>query len=274
MEIILQHLDLFLALAAAGAVAGLTAGLFGVGGGIVIVPAIYAVLIGFEIRDELAMKTAIATSLATIVVTSLRSVFAHYKRGAVDVSVLKSWVPWILSGAFVGAALASYMPGQWLVVGFGGFIVLISLQMAFANPNWKLSDGLPDGVAKRALASFIGLSSAMAGIGGGVVGVIVMTLCGKSIHRAVGTAAGFGVAVGFPAAVTYMVTGWWSADTVPFSLGFVNIPGFLAISVLTASLAPVGARLAHALPALVLRRLFAGLLMVTGFLMLREGITF
>ena len=272
MEALVQNLDLFLAFIAAGAFAGMVAGMFGVGGGVVIVPALYAVLIRFGVADDVAMKSAIATSLATIVVTSLRSVFAHYKRGAVDVSVLKSWIPWIVPGVIAGALLASYLPGHWLITGFGGFMILIALQMGFANQDWRLASQLPGGLAKIGLAGFIGISSAMAGIGGGVVGVILMTLCGKPIHRAVGTAAGFGVAVGLPAALLYMVTGWWSQISVPFSVGFVNIPGFLAISILTASLAPVGARMAHALPALALRRLFGVLLLVTGILMFRDGL--
>jgi len=145
------------------------------------------------------MKTAIATSLATIVITSLRSCFAHYKRGAVDVRVLKSWVPWIIPGALFGAVLASYLPGQWLVIGFGVFVILIALQMGFGNSEWRVADQMPGGIVKVLLASLIGISSSLVGIGGGIIGVILMTLCGKPIHRAVGTAAGFGAAIGLPA---------------------------------------------------------------------------
>jgi len=268
-----EHMNLLLMLAAAGAVAGLIAGLFGVGGGVVIVPALYALLGVFGVDDDTRMKTAIATSLATILVTSARSVWAHHGRGAVDVDVLKSWVPWIVPGALVGAGLASYLPGTWLVIGFGGFAILIAMQMGFGNANWRLRNELPQGPLKVVLAGFIGISSAMVGIGGGAVGVVLMTLCGTPIHRAVGTAAGFGVAIGLPAALVFMATGWGAQNLVPFSLGFVNIPGFVALSVLTVTLAPWGARLAHALPANVLRRLFAVLLLVTGGLMLRDGLT-
>ncbi|VAV88072.1 Protein of unknown function DUF81 [hydrothermal vent metagenome] len=272
IELFADNLNLLLALAAAGAFAGIIAGLFGVGGGVVIVPAMYGVLGAFGIDDDTRMKTAIATSLATIVVTSIRSAMAHYKRGAVDVRVLKAWVPWIMVGAVIGASLASHLPGNWLVIGFGGFALLIALQMGFGNARWRLADQLPGGILKISLAGFIGMSSAMAGIGGGVVGVILMTLCGKPIHRAVGTAAGFGAAIGLPAALVFMATGMMGATTAPLSIGYVNVPGFLAIGFLTASLAPLGARLAHALPAGVLRRLFALLLFVTGILMLRDGL--
>jgi len=220
------------------------------------------------------MKTAIATSLATIVITSLRSCFAHYKRGAVDVRVLKSWVPWIIPGALFGAVLASYLPGQWLVIGFGVFVILIALQMGFGNSEWRVADQMPGGIVKVLLASLIGISSSLVGIGGGIIGVILMTLCGKPIHRAVGTAAGFGAAIGLPAALMFMVVGWQVNGLVPFSIGFVNLPGFFAISVLTVALAPVGAGLAHSLSPVILRRMFAVLLVVTGLLMLRGGLTF
>ncbi|MBL4618154.1 MAG: sulfite exporter TauE/SafE family protein [Robiginitomaculum sp.] len=274
MELIADNLNLIFVLALSGAFAGLIAGMFGIGGGVVIVPALYAVFRSFNIADDVAMKTAIATSLATIVVTSLRSSFAHYKRGAVDVRVLKNWIPWIIPGALLGAVLASYLPGQWLIIGFGIFVILIALQMGFGNSDWRIAEQMPRGFSKVLLAGFIGISSAMAGIGGGVVGVILMTLCGKPIHRAVGTAAGFGVAIGLPAALMFMVFGWQINGLVPFSIGFVNLPGFLAISVLTVALAPVGAGLAHSLSPIILRRMFAVLLVVTGLLMLRDGFTF
>jgi uncharacterized membrane protein YfcA len=274
MELIIDNLSLISVLVLSGVFAGLIAGMFGVGGGVVIVPALYAVFRSFNINDDIAMKTAIATSLATIVVTSVRSSFAHYRRGAVDVRVLKKWIPWIIPGALLGAGLASYLPGQYLVIGFGGFAVLIALQMGFGNSNWRIAEQMPSGLGKVFLAGFIGLSSAMAGIGGGIIGVILMTLCGKPIHRAVGTAAGFGMAIGFPAAVVFMIAGWQINGQVPFSIGFVNLPGFLAISALTVALAPVGAHLAHALPAVILRRMFAVLLVVTGLFMLRDGLTF
>ncbi len=274
MDIFAQNMDLVLAMVAAGAFAGLIAGMFGVGGGVVIVPALYALLGAFDIEADVRMKTAIATSLAIIVVTSVRSVLAHYKRGSVDVRVLKTWVPWIVPGAVLGAVLASKLPGQWLVVGFGGFAILIAFQMGFGNANWRVRDQLPGGIGKVVLAGFIGLSSAMAGIGGGVVGVILMTLCGKPIHRAVGTAAGFGAAIGLPAALVFMISGLLAKVEMPFSIGYVNVLGFVCIAILTASLAPWGARLAHALPGHVLRRLFAVVLLVTGALMLRDGLIF
>lgn len=274
MELIADNLNLIFVLVLSGALAGLIAGMFGIGGGVVIVPALYAVFRSFNITDDVAMKTAIATSLATIVVTSLRSSFAHYKRGAVDVRVLKSWIPWIIPGALLGAVLASYLPGQWLIIGFGVFVILIALQMGFGNSDWRIAEQMPDGVVKVLLASLIGISSSLVGIGGGIIGVILMTLCGKPIHRAVGTAAGFGVAIGLPAALMFMVFGWQINGAVPFSIGFVNLPGFLAISVLTVALAPVGAGLAHSLSPIILRRMFAVLLVITGLLMLRDGLTF
>lgn len=274
MELLAENLNLILALIAAGAFAGIAAGLFGIGGGVVIVPALYGLFGAFGFDDDVRMKTAVATSLATIVITSWRSCRAHYKQGGVDVRVLKAWVPWIVSGALIGALIASQLPGKSLVLFFGGFIVLVALQLAFGSPDWRISNQLPEGWIKVFLANSIGISSAMVGIGGGVFGVLVMTLSGKPIHRAVGTAAGFGAANGLPAALIFMITGLLAGGTIPFSVGYVNIPGFVLIASLTAMLAPVGARLAHKLPAIGLRRLFAAILLLTGGIMIGDGLIF
>jgi uncharacterized membrane protein YfcA len=264
---------LILALIGAGAFAGLIAGMFGVGGGVVIVPALYAVFGLLDIDDDVRMKAAVATSLATIITTSMRSVLLHYRRGAVDVRILKSWVPWIMVGAFVGAFAASAAPGEALTLGFGIFIVLISLQMGFGQPDWRLRDTMPGRVPSAIIASLIGLFSAMAGIGGGIFGVLVMTMCGKPIHRAVGTAAGFGAAIGVLATLGFIIAGWQVKGLPIFSVGYVNLVGFIFIATLTALMAPLGVAAAHALPVKTLRRLFAVLMFVAGMMMLRDALT-
>lgn len=270
MDFLLSHWMLLVALIGAGVFAGLIAGLFGVGGGVVIVPALYAAFGVLGVDDAVRMKAAVATSLATIITTSIRSAWLHYKRGAVDVRILKLWVPWIMVGALVGAFAASAAPAKALTFGFGVFLMLISVQMGFGQPDWRLRDQMPGKVPSAIFASFVGLFSAMAGIGGGVFGVIIMTLCGKPIHRAVGTAAGFGAAIGIPATLGFVFAGWNVSGLPEFSLGYVNVAGFVFIASLTALMAPVGVTLAHALPVKHLRRLFAILLLVAGFLMLRD----
>lgn len=273
MDLLAQHWELLVAMIAAGALAGLLAGLFGIGGGGVIVPVLYALLGIYGFSDDVRMKTAVATSLATIIITSWRSVRSHYKHGSVDVEILRTWAPWIMLGGGIGAIVASNLSAVILVFFFGLFLLFMSIHMAFGKAHWKLVDQMPRGWKRAGIGSGIGFFSAMAGVGGGVFGVITMTLCGQSIHRAVGTSAGFGAAIGIPATLLFMVTGQYShAQMVPFSIGYVNIPGFVLISTLTATMAPFGAKLAHSLPEAGLRRAFAVLLVVVGGLMLRDAL--
>ncbi len=270
MDFLAAQGPLIAMLVAAGVFAGLMAGLFGIGGGVVIVPALYVAFGAFGVDDSVRMKLAVATSLATIIATSFRSVWSHYKRGAVDVRLLKSWVPWIMIGALAGSFFASAAPGRVLTAGFGVFVVLVGLQMGFGQPSWRLRDTIPGAPFGPIIAALIGLFSAMAGIGGGVIGVITMTLCGKPIHRAVGTAAGFGAAIGIPATLGFIVAGWHVPGRPPLSLGYVSVLGFIFIASLTVLVAPLGVALAHALPVRRLRRLMALLLVVAGILMLRD----
>lgn len=271
MDMLAQHWELLVAMIAAGAFAGLLAGLFGIGGGGVIVPVLYALLGIYGFSDDVRMKTAVATSLATIIITSWRSARSHYRHGSLDLDILKTWAPWVMLGGGIGALVASVLSAWLLVLAFGIFLVFMSAHMAFGKTDWKLADQMPGGWKRAGIGSGIGFFSAMVGIGGGIFGVLTMTLSGQPIHRAVGTSAGFGAAIGLPAAILFMVTGHFSHDQlVPFSIGYVNLPGFVLISALTATMAPFGAKLAHALPAKGLRRAFALLLVVVGGLMLRD----
>ncbi|SDM04381.1 sulfite exporter TauE/SafE family protein [Maricaulis salignorans] len=264
-------LVLIAAMAATGAFAGLVAGLFGIGGGVVMVPAMYYALSALGYQDDKLMHVAVGTSLAVIVATSMRSLSAHAKRGAVDFQVLRSWGPWIVGGTLLGSVIADQVSGRVLTGLFGGMALLLSLQFFFGRPDWKLRDELPGGPARAGLGGLIGIMSAMMGIGGGVFGVTLMTLCGKSIHKAVATAAGFGVAIGLPGAVGYIVNGW-GADIVPYSLGYVNLPAFVLLAGSAFFVAPVGARLAHDLPAATLKRFFAIGLVVVGGMLLKEAV--
>ena len=261
---------LIAALAATGAFAGLIAGLFGIGGGVVMVPAMYAAFQFLGYGEERGMHVAVATSLAVIVATSLRSVNAHAKKGAVDFQVLKTWTPWIVVGALAGTVVAHALSSRVLTAVFGGMALLLSLQFFFGRPDFKLAEQMPGGVPRALLGGSIGVMSALMGIGGGVFGVTLMTLCGKTIHRAVATAAGFGVAIGAPAALGHVINGWGHAD-VPLSIGYVNLPGFFLLAGSAFFVAPIGANLAHALPEKTLKRLFAVGLAVVGVMLLREA---
>ncbi|HVK81125.1 MAG TPA: sulfite exporter TauE/SafE family protein, partial [Verrucomicrobiae bacterium] len=182
----INELALFLAaLTAAGLFAGFIGGLFGIGGGVVIVPVLYLVLTSLGVDEAVRMHVAVATSLSTIISTSWRSLSAHTKAGAVDYDVLKAWAPWITLGALIGAALAGLANTEMLLMVFGGGLLLVAAQMGLANPNWRMFNELPRGAARAAIAGGIGVLSAMMGIGGGAFGVTVMTLCGRPIHQAV-----------------------------------------------------------------------------------------
>ncbi|MEM8615431.1 MAG: sulfite exporter TauE/SafE family protein [Pseudomonadota bacterium] len=270
-DFMLQYGPLIAALAACGLFSGLVAGLFGIGGGAVIVPVL---ILLFEALGygETASHVAIATSLATIVLTSARSVQAHHQRGAVDWSVVKLWAPWIMIGAIVGQVVAGFLSSQVLKGFFGAMALVLAAQLFFGRPSWRLADDLPGGAGRAGLATGIGGLSAVMGIGGGTFGVSLMTICGRTIHQAVATAAGFGIAIGLPSAVTAIFVGWGREGLPPFSLGHVNLAAFALISVFTVAMAPVGAKLAHSLDAVLLKRLFAVLLVIVAVRMLLSAI--
>lgn len=269
-----SEIALFIAaLAAAGLFAGFVGGLFGIGGGVVVVPALFLVLSALGVDEAVRMHVAVGTSLSTIVSTSWRSLSTHAKAGAVDFDVLKSWGPWITLGALLGATAAGFANTEVLMIIFGCGLLLVAAQMGLGSPNWRLAPDLPTGVPRALLASSIGLLSALMGIGGGAFGVTIMTLCGRPIHRAVATASGFGAAIALPATIGYAIAGWGRAGLPPWSLGFVSLPGFVVLGVLTALTAPIGARLAHRLPQATLKRAFAVFLAIIALNMLREALT-
>jgi len=271
MDLILQYGPLLLALAVAGLAAGLAAGLFGIGGGAIIVPVLYFL---FEAMGygETAMHVAVSTSLATIILTSARSVSAHNRHGAVDWSIIRAWSPWIVIGAIVGTGLTGFLSNRALLGIFGSLAFLLSAQLFFGRPTWRLADEMPKGPVRALLGAAVGSLSALMGIGGGTFGVSLMTLYGRPIHQAVATAAGWGVAIGLPSAIAAIIVGWGREGLPPFSLGHVNLAAFALISVFTVTMAPVGAALAHKLDAARLRRMFAILLALVAARMLWKAL--
>ncbi|MAU67270.1 sulfite exporter TauE/SafE family protein [Hyphomonas sp.] len=273
MELAVQYGPLLVALALAGAAAGLAAGLFGIGGGAIIVPVLYFLFdaMGY---GETAMHVAVSTSLATIILTSARSVSAHNSHGAVDWSIIRGWAPWIMLGALAGMSLTGFLSKRALLGIFGSLAFVLSAQLFFGRPTWRLADDMPKGPLRSVLGMAVGALSALMGIGGGTFGVSLMTLYGRPIHQAVATAAGWGVAIGLPSAITAIVIGWGREGLPPFSLGHVNLAAFALISLFTVTMAPVGASLAHKLDAARLRRMFAILLAVVAARMLWKALGF
>lgn len=260
-------------LLAAGLFAGFVGGLFGIGGGAVVVPALYVLFTTLGVDESVRMHVAVGTSLSTIIATSWRSLTAHRQAGAVDFDVLKMWGPWIMLGALAGAAVAGFASTKALLLIFGLGLLSIAAQMGLGNPNWRLFRDLPRGIWRAVTAGGIGLFSALMGIGGGAFGVTVLTLSGRPIHQAVGTASGFGAAIALPAALGYVVAGWGREGLPPWSLGFVSIPGFIVLAALTTLTAAMGARFAHRLPQVALKRAFAVFLALISLNMLREALS-
>lgn len=269
-EFFSQYGVMIVSLVAAGLFAGLVAGMFGIGGGAVIVPVLFFLLDGMGFA-ETAMHVAVATSLATIILTSARSVMAHHKHGAVDWNIIRSWAPWIMLGAVCGMSLSGYMSKRMLLGVFGTLLFLLAAQIAFGRPNWRLAEQMPGGIGRAGAGAAVGTLSAIMGIGGGTFGVSLMTLFGVPIHRAVATAAGWGVAIGLPGAIAAIFVGWGREGLPPLSAGFVNLPAFLLISTFTVLMAPVGAGLAHKLNAALLRKLFGALLVLVAIRMVWQA---
>jgi uncharacterized membrane protein YfcA len=267
-----EILMLLAALTAAGLVGGLIAGLFGVGGGTVIVPAVFYAFEVLGVGGESNLHVAIGTSLLTIVATSWRSLRAHRTHGAVDEVVLKTWTPWVAFGGLVGAGVAGVTSMEGLAVVYGVCLAAVAAQMGLMPERYALRKDLPTGWGRRGFGTAIGGLSAMMGIGGGSFGGMLMTLCGRPIHQAVATASGFGVAIGAAATLGFVVFGWDAVGRPPLSLGYVNVPGAVVMAVLTTAVAPWGAKLAHALDRRVLRRAFALYLLVAALMVLVKAL--
>ena len=263
---LLQMLALLLAV---GAGAGLVAGLLGVGGGIVLVPAFFYALSHLGYAGGQLMQVCVATSLATIVFTSVRSVQAHHAKGAVDIAMLRSFAPMIVFGAFISTLIAAQVSSRALQGVFGALAGLAGLYMAFGRVNWRLGETLPAQPLRGGMAGALGFVSAIMGIGGGTFGVPLMTLYGYSIHRAVGTASGLGVIIAVPAMLGFLALP--VADAPPFSIGAVNLPAFAAVILTTYITTPWGAALAHRMDTAPLKRAFAAFLVLAAFNMLRKA---
>ena len=264
-------LSMALLLALVGAFAGVLAGLLGVGGGIVLVPAFFYAfrVLGFDAPD--IMQVCVATSLATIVVTSIRSVQSHHRKGAVDWGILRSWAPFIAVGAVLGMLAASILNGEALQAIFAVLAMIVALYMGFGRAGWRLAEAMPGTVGRAVYGPSIGFLSVLMGIGGGSFGVPFMSLHGIAIHRAVATAAGFGLAIAVPSVVGFLLAPVEGAP--PFTLGSVNGPAFLIIVAMTLLTTPIGANLAHRLDPGPLKRIFAVFLFLVAVNMGREALT-
>lgn len=247
-----------------GAVAGVMAGLLGVGGGIVIVPILLFLFHAQGFPQDHSMQMALGTSLGTIAFTSISSFRAHHQRGAVEWSVVKRIAPGIVAGTFGGTWIAAMLSFRVLRLFFAGFLVYVATQMLLdARP--KPARTLPGAAGLSAVGAAIGVVSGLVGIGGGSLSVPFLTWCNVSVRSAIGTSAAIGFPIAVAGALGYAVNGLGAADRPPWSLGYVNGPALAGIAAFSVPMAPLGARLAHALPVGAVKRVFAVfLLLVAG----------
>ena len=255
--------------ALAGICGGFLAGLLGVGGGIVIVPLLELAFTGAGVDRDVTMHLAVATSMATIVPTSISSSRAHARRGAIDHATVRRWAPWIVGGALLGALVASQLDGRVLAFVFAALALAVAARMVLAPQiPQRPQEAAGSGRGGAAVPLAIGLLSALLGIGGGTMSVPALTMRGLPIHAAVGTAARLGLWISLPATVGFMLAQPPRELTPALSIGYVHLPAFALVAVLTWFSAPWGARLAHRAGRRVLTAAFAAFLFAVALRML------
>jgi uncharacterized protein len=252
-----------------GAIAGILAGLLGVGGGLVIVPMMVIVLGWQAIPQEHIMHLALGTSLASIMFTSVSSFMAHHRRGAVQWQVVRQIVLGILLGTFLGASLASRLSTGVLKAIFVVFLYYMGVQFLLDRKP-KAGRTLPGPWGMFGVGNFIGIISAFVGIGGGTLSVPFMIYCNLPVHTAIGTSAAIGFPIAVAGAVGFLVNGLGATNLPPWSLGYIYLPALLGIAGCSVLTAPLGARLAHSLPVGRLKQVFAVLLLIMGTKMLYD----
>jgi uncharacterized membrane protein YfcA len=232
-----------------GVVTGLMAGLFGIGGGAVIVPVLFEVFRVLGVPDEVRMQLCVGTSLAIIVPTNIRSYLTHRDKGAVDHRLVKLWVLPALAGIAIGSVVAAFAPPAVFRLAFVVIALVIAFKLLFGRDSWRLGDDFPGQPAISLFGLLVGLSSSLMGVSGGSVSNMIQTLYGRTIHQAVATSAALGVPISIAGTIGYVFAGLpHRALLPPLSLGFVSLIGFVIMAPVSSLIAPYGARLAHALP--------------------------
>ncbi len=262
MDFMMDLLPLAGLMLASGLVGGVLAGLLGIGGGIVIVPVLEVALGILGVDPQIRMHIAVATSLATIIPTSVSSARAHHARGAVDIDLVKRWAIPVLVGSLVGTYVASQVESAVLSAVFAVVALVIAVKMILPLDRYTLAKSVPDGAAITLVPFGIGTISAMMGIGGGTISVSALTLMNQPVHRAIGTASLLGLCIAIPGTIGFMFAGAGDVRLPYGSIGYVNLVGFALIACGTYVAAPWGARIAHAMSQRWLS-LFFGLFLLT-----------
>ena len=267
-----ELLELALLLVAVGALSGFLAGVFGVGGGAILVPVFYECFRLAGVPLEVRMPLCIGTSLAIIIPTSVSSYRAHFARGAVDMEILKQWWLPVLTGVIAGSVTARYAPERLFKIVFVAVAWSAAARLLLARETWKFGDDLPLGPLMKAYGFFVGLLSTLMGIGGGLFSNLLMTFYGRPIHQAVATSSALAVLISIPGALGYIYAGWPAAVRypdiaalqLPFAIGYVSLIGAVLVMPTSLLTAPLGVKAAHALSKRRLEIAFGCYLFIVG----------
>jgi uncharacterized protein len=267
-----ELLELALLLVAVGALSGFLAGVFGIGGGAVLVPVFYECFRLTGVPLDVRMPLCIGTSLAIIIPTSIRSYRAHHARGAVDMEIIRLWWVPVLAGVVLGSVIARVAPERLFKIVFVMVAYSAAARLLLARENWKFGDDLPQGPLMKIYGFFVGLLSTLMGVGGGLFSNLLMTFYGRPIHQAVATSAALAVLISIPGALGYVYAGWPAAAHYPavlalqwpFALGYVSLIGAVLVMPTSLLTAPLGVRAAHAMSKRTLEIAFGCYLLIVG----------
>jgi uncharacterized protein len=273
MTQLLAYWPLVLGLSVTGMISGVFAGLLGVGGGTIIVPALGFAFAALGVGGDVAQHVAVASSLAIIIPTGIMSARSHNRRGAVDADILRLWAPFVLGGCLIGGLLARYFTGDALRVVFGilAFVIALNIVTPFQQRLMGHLKGSP--LTHRIAASIVGFLSALMGIGGGSFSVPTIAAFGETMHKAVGTGAAIGVFIAIGGTIGFIISGWTETGLPPLSLGYVNLIALVFVGAFAALTAPAGAALAHRLDQKTLKYVFAVFLVAVGSNMIWKALS-
>src|ERR1700716_3013058 len=267
-----ELIELALLLVAVGALSGFLAGVFGIGGGAILVPVFYECFRLAGVPLEVRMPLCIGTSLAIIIPTPIRSFRAHYARGAVDMAILKKWLLPIVIGVLAGSITARYAPERLFKIVFVAVAWTAAARLLLARETWKFGDDLPLGPLMKAYGFFVGLLSTLMGIGGGLFSNLLMTFYGRPIRHAGATSSALAVLISIPRALGYVSAGWPAAERypgvaalqLPFAIGYVSLIGAVLVMPTSLLTAPLGVKAAHAMSKRTLEMAFGCYLFIVG----------
>lgn len=244
-------------LVSTGLIAGLAAGIMGIGGGAVLVPVFFQIFNYLGIDPSVSMHLSVGSSLAIIVPTSIQSLRAHHAKGAVDVDLLKKWALPVLGGVILGTLVASYVSSDVLRTIFAAIVLVVSIKLFLGKITWHLGKEIPPNPLLSIYGIIIGCFSTLMGVGGGVIGNTIQALYNRPIHQSVATSSGLGFLISLPGALGFMWAGWGDPALPQWSFGFVNLIIVAVVAPVSFFAAPMGARIAHALPKRKLELVFA-----------------